>query len=124
MFSESVQALSADVTKSVVQVLTSGFGLSSEKDKADTAYFAPERGIGSGVILSPDGYIVTNAHVVQGARKIRVRLQGLEKKSTPSSQRLGPLEAKLVGVDGLTDLAVLKIDMTGLPALAVANPTR
>ena len=118
VFSESVQALSADVTKSVVQVLTSGFGLSSEKDKTDTAYFAPERGIGSGVILSPDGYIVTNAHVVQGARKIRVRLQGLEKKSTPSSQRLGPLEAKLVGVDGLTDLAVLKIDMTGLPALA------
>ena len=121
VFSESVQALSADVTKSVVQVLTSGFGLSTEKDKADTAYFAPEHGIGSGVILSPDGYIVTNAHVVQGARKIRVRLQGLEKKSTRSSQRLGPIEAKLVGLDHQTDLAVLKIDMTGLPALALAN---
>src|SRR5271167_858445 len=80
IFSESVQALSASVTKSVVQVLTSGYGLSNENQKTDTAYFAPQRGIGAGVILSADGLIVTNAHVVQGARKIRVRLQGLEKQ--------------------------------------------
>jgi serine protease Do len=120
VFSESVQALSAEVTKSVVQVLTSGFALSSDKQKTDTAYLAPEHGIGSGVILSPDGFIVTNAHVVQGARRIRVRLQGLEKKSTPSAQRLGPIDAKVVGVDRQTDLAVLKIDMTGLPALMIS----
>ncbi len=121
VFSESVQALSAEVTKSVVQVLTSGFALSNDKDKTDTAYLAPEHGIGSGVILSPDGFIVTNAHVVQGARKIRVRLLGMQKKSTPSSERIGPIEAKVVGVDRQTDLAVLKIDMTDLPALPLAN---
>ncbi|MGO9515969.1 MAG: trypsin-like peptidase domain-containing protein [Candidatus Korobacteraceae bacterium] len=121
VFSESVQALSADVTKSVVQVLTSGFALSNDKDKTDTAYLAPEHGIGSGVILSSDGFIVTNAHVVQGARKIRVRLLGMQKKSTPSSERIGPIEAKVVGVDRQTDLAVLKIDMTDLPALPLAN---
>ena len=121
VFSESVQALSAEVTKSVVQVLTSGFALSSDKEKTDTAFLAPEHGIGSGVILSPDGFIVTNAHVVQGARKIRVRLQGMRKKSTPSSERIGPIEAKVVGVDRQTDLAVLKIDMTGLPALPLAD---
>src|SRR5208283_903625 len=84
VFSESVQSLSARVTKSVVQVLTVGFGLSSENEKTDTAFLTPERGIGAGAILSPDGYIVTNAHVVQGARKIRVRLQGLEKPSPDS----------------------------------------
>jgi serine protease Do len=122
IFSESVQALSADVTKSVVQVLTSGYGLSSDKDKADTAYFAPEHGIGSGVILSPDGFIVTNGHVVQGARRIRIRLQGLPKQSAAAqSEPLGPVEAKLVGLDRQTDLAVLKIDMTGLPALSFAD---
>jgi serine protease Do len=121
VFSQSVQALSADVTKSVVQVLTSGYALSSDKDKTDTAYLAPEHGIGSGVILSSDGFIVTNGHVVQGARKIRVRLQGMEQKSVPSSERLGPIDAKLVGLDRQTDLAVLKIDMIGLPSLSLAD---
>jgi serine protease Do len=122
VFSQSVQALSARVTKSVVQVLTSGFALSNENQKTDTAYLAPEHGIGAGVILSADGFIVTNAHVVQGARKIRVRLQGLDKQSaTPQPEALGPIEAKLVGLDHQTDLAVLKIDMTGLPALELAD---
>src|SRR5271167_1412016 len=125
VFSESVQALSASVTKSVVQVLTSGFALSNDKEKTDTAYFAPEHGIGAGVILSPDGFIVTNAHVVQGAKKIRVRLQGLRKESVPAlPETLGPIEAKLVGVDRQTDVAVLKIDMTGLPALQLADSSQ
>jgi serine protease Do len=122
VISESVQALSASVTKSVVQVLTSGYALSNENQKTDTAYLAPEHGIGAGVILSPDGLIVTNAHVVQGARKIRVRLQGMRK--LPSDERfetLGPIDAKLVGLDRQTDLAVLKIDMTSLPALQLAD---
>ncbi len=123
VFSQSVQALSASVTKSVVQVLTSGYALSNENQQTDTAYFAPEHDIGAGVILSPDGFIVTNQHVVQGARRIRVRLQGLEKRSAAATSEppLGPVEAKLVGVDRQTDLAVLKIDMTGLPALQLAN---
>jgi len=122
VFSESVQALTASVTRSVVQVLTAGYALSGENQKTDTAYLAPERGIGAGVILSPDGFILTNAHVVQGARRIRVRLQGMEKQSPLTlSQTLGPIEAKLVGLDRQTDLAVLKIDMTGLPALPLAD---
>src|SRR5271156_3016247 len=74
VFSESVQQLSSTVTKSVVQIVTTGFGLTTDEEKDDTAYLEAERGIGAGVILSSDGYIVTNAHVVQGARKIRVRL--------------------------------------------------
>ena len=123
VFSQSVQALSASVTKSVVQVLTSGYALSNENQQTDTAYFAPEHDIGAGVILSPDGFIVTNAHVVQGARRIRVRLQGLEKQSRAAASEppLSPIDAKLVGVDRQTDLAVLKIDMTSLPALQLAD---
>ena len=121
VFSQSVQALSANVTKSVVQVLTVGFGLSSENEKTNTDYLSAQRGIGAGVILSADGLIVTNAHVVEGARKIRVRLQGLDKESAVLAEPHGPIEAKLVGLDRQSDLAVLKIDMKNLPALELAD---
>jgi len=62
-----------------------------------------EHGMGSGVVISPDGYIVTNNHVVDGAVDIRV---------TTSNRRV--MKAKLIGTDPLTDLAVLKVDGTDL----------
>jgi len=65
-----------------------------------------EHGIGSGVVISPDGYIVTNNHVVEGAVDIRV---------TTTTRRI--LKAKLVGTDPLTDLAVLKVDAKDLPSV-------
>lgn len=65
-----------------------------------------EHGIGSGVVISPDGYIVTNNHVVDGAVDIRV---------TTTTRRI--LKAKLVGTDPLTDLAVLKVDAKDLPSV-------
>ena len=68
--------------------------------------------------MTPDGYIVTNAHVVEGARRIRVRLQGIKQQQDDAH---GPIEAKLVGVDQLSDVAVLKIDAHDLPALEFAD---
>ena len=62
-----------------------------------------EHGMGSGVVISPDGYIVTNNHVVDGAVDIRV---------TTSNRRV--LKAKLIGTDPLTDLAVLKVTASDL----------
>ena len=69
-----------------------------------------ERGIGSGVIISPDGYIVTNNHVVDGATDIKVTL---------SDRRM--LAAKVVGTDPLTDLAVIKVDGTNLPNIPIGD---
>jgi serine protease Do len=123
IFSQSVQELSSQVSKSVVQIQTVGYGLTSENsDKTDTstAYLTPQRGIGAGVVMTPDGYIVTNAHVVEGARKIRVRLQGMNQGSDATDVR-GPAEAKLVGVDHLSDVALIKIDAANLPALQFAD---
>jgi serine protease Do len=65
-----------------------------------------EHGLGSGVIISPDGYIVTNNHVVEGATDIRVTMSNRE-----------VLSAKLIGNDPLTDLAVIKVDGTKLPSV-------
>lgn len=69
-----------------------------------------ERGIGSGVIISPDGYIVTNNHVVDGATDIKVTL---------SDRRILP--GKIVGTDPLTDLAVIKIDGTNFPNIPIGD---
>src|SRR5450631_1864782 len=121
VFSQSIQALCATVTKSVVQIVATGYGFSSGKESSQTALFEPQEAIGSGVILTTDGYIVTNAHVVQGARKIRVRLPGLETPGADGSKPHGPVAAKLVGLDKQSDLAVLKIDATDLPALPLAD---
>ena len=65
-----------------------------------------EHGVGSGVIISPDGYIVTNNHVVDGAVTVKVMMQ---------DRRV--FDAKVVGVDKLTDVAVIKIDAHNLPYL-------
>lgn len=66
-----------------------------------------EHGIGSGIIISPDGYIVTNNHVVEGATQIKVTL---------NDRRV--LTGKVVGTDKLTDLAIVKIDAHNLPSIA------
>jgi serine protease Do len=71
-----------------------------------------EHGIGSGVIVSPDGYIVTNNHVIDGAVDIRV---------TMSNRKI--LKAKLVGADTLTDLAVIKVDGGSLPSIPWGDST-
>ncbi len=73
----------------------------------------PQRGQGSGFIVSADGVILTNAHVVDGATSVIVKL---------SDRR--EFEATVVGVDRQTDVAVLKIDAENLPAVKVGNPER
>ena len=71
-----------------------------------------EHGLGSGVIISPDGYIVTNNHVVDGATDIRVTLH---------DRRI--LAAKLIGRDKLTDLAVIKVNASDLPSVPMGDST-
>lgn len=72
-----------------------------------------QRGIGSGVILTPDGYILTNNHVVDGATEIYVTLD--DHRS---------LRAKLIGADTLNDLAVIKIEGHNLPTIAWGDSTK
>ena len=71
---------------------------------------APMRGQGSGFIVSADGLILTNAHVVRGADEVTVKLTDRRE-----------FKAKVLGQDDKTDVAVLKIDATGLPTLPLGN---
>ncbi|MCS6874282.1 MAG: DegQ family serine endoprotease [Pyrinomonadaceae bacterium] len=72
-----------------------------------------QRGVGSGVIVSPDGYILTNNHVIEGAERITVELT--DKRT---------FQAKVVGTDRLSDLAVLKIEASNLPFLTLGDSDR
>jgi len=69
-----------------------------------------KRNTGSGFIIRPDGYILTNAHVVRGTNKIKVTLN--DKRTLPG---------KVVGIDTFSDLAVVKIDASGLPSLKMGS---
>jgi serine protease Do len=126
----AMETLAARVTPAVVNVTVTSKA-SAEKAGDDSSedmqqFFAPfggtpfghqfklprssrervEHGLGSGVIISPDGYIVTNNHVIDGATDIRVTMSNRE-----------VLSAKLIGADPLTDLAVIKVNGTNLPSV-------
>src|SRR6266851_2855951 len=73
--STSLETLSRRVSRAVVQIFSTGYVVGGEEGEGTNAsLITRQRSSGSGVILRADGYIVTNAHVVQGARRIRVQM--------------------------------------------------
>src|SRR6185369_1481917 len=72
-----------------------------------------ERSLGSGVVVRSDGYILTNNHVIDGANEITVTFDNKRE-----------MKAKLVGTDAKTDIAVLKVDATNLPTIALADSSQ
>ncbi|HWZ33089.1 MAG TPA: trypsin-like peptidase domain-containing protein [Bryobacteraceae bacterium] len=116
--STSFESLAARVRPAVVQIFSTGYVQPTETESTSaSSLLSTQRSTGSGVILSADGYIVTNNHVVQGARKIEVRLAAMNREEA----RQPTLIAKLVGVDREADLAVLKVDRADLSHLELGD---
>ena len=127
----AMEALAARVTPAIVNVTVTSESNAKLEDGDDTPnmqQFGPfgrmfgmpmqpqsriEHGLGSGVIISPDGYIITNNHVVDGAVDVNV---------TMSDRRILP--AKVVGTDPLTDLAVIKVNASDLPSVPWGDSTK
>jgi len=123
-FNGSPQALAARVSPAVVQITVTGFGPQEDKSKDGTSLIVRQRAIGSGVILDPNGYDMTNAHVVEGAHQIRVVLPSPFANSPLEIVPLGKRQvrdAKLVGEDKDIDLALLKVDGHDFPTLPLAT---
>lgn len=101
--------LAERVNPSVVQIFVSRYRVSTVPSASADGLIQRERSTGSGVIVDPDGFIVTNAHVVSGAETVRVRFTpGREGGSIlPPTGRI--LEARVVGTDLETDLAVVHV---------------
>jgi serine protease Do len=119
--SRYLEALSERVSPAVVQIFISRYSPTLGAEAGGIELYARQRGTGSGVVVDPSGYIVTNAHVVLGAERIRVLLPVPGKVLETTSSILKPkgqtVPAKLVGLDSETDVAVLKVEQTGLPHL-------
>jgi serine protease Do len=126
--SASFEALVNRVSPAVVEVQVTGFGSDDDDDDTNndskSSSIGRQRSLGSGVVVDPDGYIVTNYHVVKGAERVRVVLTPQTTTSQPTSflkSRGKVLPAKIVGFSKKIDLAVLKVEATNLPTLQIGH---
>jgi serine protease Do len=122
----ALEELAARVSPAVVQIQTSGYGPLSEGDgdRGRTALIVRQRAVGSGVIVDANGYIMTNAHVVERAQRIRVALP-MSSTGSPTNIPAGRrqlFDAKVLGIHKESDLALLKIEQTDLPTLSLEQP--
>jgi serine protease Do len=123
--SRSLEKVVAGVGPAVVQIRVTAYGPVEASGTTAASLFAAQQSTGSGVILSADGYIVTNRHVVEGGRRFVVVLPRPAVSDAPSRSALAPISqevpATLVGADRETDIAVLKVELTGLPFARLGN---
>src|ERR1700681_2195185 len=99
----AIETLTARISPAVVQILVTGYGSVEDSDRRQTAVITREHAIGSGVIVDSNGYIMTNAHVVEGAQRIRVALpmsSGDSAAAAPNipAGRRQLFDAKVLGV--------------------------
>ena len=121
----ALEGLAAKVSPAVVQILVTGYGPLHEENRTQTALIVRQHAVGSGVIVDSNGYIMTNAHVVEGAQRIRVALPlPSDSGRAVAVGKRHILEARLVGVHKDTDLALLKIDEKDLPTLPLLSQQR
>ena len=123
--SSALETLAQRVGPAVVQIFVSGYAPQEGRRAPNERLLPALRSRGSGVLVDPSGYVISNAHVVEGASRIRVELAsavgaaGDRQSILPARGQL--IGAQVVGVDGETDLAVLKIDAAELPFLMLGD---
>lgn len=118
----ALEGLAAKVSPAVVQIIVTGFGPLHEESRAQTALIVRQHAVGSGVIVDPEGYIMTNNHVVEGAQRIRVALPlPSDNGRSVAAGKRRILQARLVGTHKETDLALLKVDEKDLPTLPLTQ---
>jgi serine protease Do len=126
--SRAFESLTSRVSPAVVEILVNGYGPDDPEKAAPDAPIGPMSSQGSGVIVDPDGYIVTNYHVIDGEQQVKVVItppEGRESQAPAALQhRSRILPAKVIGYSKRADLAVLKVDATGLPTIAFARYTQ
>ena len=106
-----MERVTATVGPKVVQIATQSLKVAGSGDEEPTGVLVAERGRGSGFFVSPDGYLLTNAHVVANSTRIRVLVPAPGAARCFGVPREYP--ANVVGIDADNDLALLKVDVRG-----------
>jgi serine protease Do len=119
--SASLEATVHQVEPAVVEIFTTSFAPADGAVPRAADLVTTQRSSGSGVIVDPEGYVVTNAHVVRGANRLRVELTTPVAGTSILSARSRTVPADVVGLDLETDLAVLRIGARELPVLPFAD---
>ncbi len=117
----AISRLVGRVSPAVVQIRVTGYGPAGDSGGGEGPLVSRQRTIGSGVIVDPSGFVITNEHVIHGAQKIQVVLQGPTEGGGPAGKggRQRIYDARVVGTQASIDLALLHIEATGLPTLAL-----
>lgn len=123
-FDAAVDSLIRKVSPSVVQIVITAYAPLQDQDRGNAGVvFGKQHASGSGFVIDPDGYIITNAHVVSGAQRIQVVLPPAQSDGSLAvalSSRIDVVPARIIGVAKDKDLALLKVDGAHLPALPLA----
>jgi serine protease Do len=118
---EDLQALAERVGPAVVTIEVTGLATVQDPNTQQTTYIAKEQGVGSGIVVDPTGYILTNAHVVEHATSVSVMVFRHRNRPAGGIEDAQRFVAKVLGRDALTDIALLKVEASDLPALQLAN---
>ena len=122
---ESIDALTRKVWPSVVQIQVTSYGAREPRAGGDAdVVVGRQRSVGSGFVIDPEGYIMTNAHVVANAQRVQVLLPPTKADgslATALSAKMTIVPARIVGISSEIDLALLKIEGIKLPALPLAR---
>src|SRR6202161_3354748 len=127
-YDQAIDHVAERAMESVVEIEVTGYGVPEKEQDQGQQALERQRTIGSGVIVDPDGYIITNNHVVSGALRIRVIIAPVTVELVTGNTNLhNPqrvYEAKLIGSTRYADLALIKIEEKGLPFIPLPEAIR
>ena len=123
---QAIDGLTRKVWPSVVQIMVTGYGARDEDGRGpvNTSVMTRQRSMGSGFVIDPEGYVMTNAHVVSGAQRVQIVVPPTNADGSlmsALSPKMTILPARIVGVSSEIDLALLKVEGLKAPALPLAS---
>src|SRR5262245_36175417 len=119
--SAAIEGTARLVGASVVEIFTTSYRPGEGVIPGTADLVMTQRGSGSGVIVDPAGYIVTNAHVVRGAQRLRIELPIPAVGNSILATGSRTVSGQIVGIDLETDLAVVKVEDKNLPAVGFGD---